>query len=196
MSSQAEEQIARMLVGGRKARTVRGTVTAVIDATHASVWLPVERRTATCFLPVGMAVAADYEVTVSIDGNTHTVTSIIDAPWTTTGITAASGWALTTGAYRITGGMVTVACKLDRTGSDITVSGGGNFSNVAVATLPAAIRPTSHPLDYVPFSWISTVCGGGGHLVPSTGVLTIDDAHSSGSLSTGDDFWLQLVYPL
>lgn len=193
---QAEQQVARLLAGGKKARTVRGTVTATIDGTHASVWLAAERRTATCHLPVGMAVAVDYDVLVSISSNTHTVVSILSAPWVTTGITAASGWALTIGAYRVQGGMVAAALKLDRTGSDITVSGAGNFANVQIATLPAAIRTTGHPLDFIPFSWISTVCGGGGHLVPSTGVLTIDDAHSSGSLGSGDDFWLQVIYPL
>lgn len=192
----AEEQVARLLVGGKQTRTVRGTVTALVDSTHASVWLPVERRTATCFLPAGMAVAVGYEVTVSIRDNTHTVASILSAPWTTTGFSAASGWSITAAAYRVTGGLVTVALEVVRTGSSVSVSSAGNFSNINVVTVPAAILPTGWPTIEIPCMWRGTYGAGGGHMVPGTGVVSVDDWHSSGTLDNGDTLAALIVYPL
>lgn len=192
----AEEQVARLLVGGKQTRTVRGTVTALVDSTHASVWLPTERRTATCYLPAGMMVAVDYEVLVSIDANTHTLIRILAAPWSTAGFSAASGWSITAAAWRIVGGMASVAIEVVRTGSDITVSSAGNFTNVNVITLPSAVWPTSWPTVEIPCLWRGTYGAGGGHMVPGTGVVSVDDWHSSGVLDNGDTLSALLVYPL
>lgn len=194
--SQAEAQVAALLVGGKKVRTVRGTVTAVIDGSHASVWLPAERRTATCYLPAGMMVAVDYEVLVSIDANTHTLVRILAAPWSTAGFSAASGWSITAAAWRIVGGMASVAIEVVRTGSSVTVSSAGNFSNINIITVPAAVLPTAWPIAEIPCLWRGTYGAGGGHMVPGTGVVSVDDWHSSGVLDNGDTLSALLVYPL
>lgn len=176
-------------------RYLVGVVVAMTDATHATVSVGSQVVTAGVPSDVGLVVP-DQRVRLSVQDNVWTVAGLLSAGWVTAGFSAASGWSITAAAYRVTGGMVTVALEVVRTGSSVSVSSAGNFANINVLTVPAAILPSAWPTVEIPCLWRGTYGAGGGHMVPGTGVVSVDDWHSSGTLDNGNTLTALIVYPL
>ena len=66
-----------------------------------------------------------------------------DSGWLTSGITAATGWSITSQKYRKMRGVVALYVVVSRTGADITPSTIGDTTNAKVCTLPANYRTTT-----------------------------------------------------
>jgi hypothetical protein len=57
------------------------------------------------------------------------------------GITAATGWSITSQTWNLKRGIFTFYMALTRTGADVAAASDGNIANVSVATIPAGQRP-------------------------------------------------------
>ncbi len=108
-----------------------------------------------------------------------------DSGWLTSGITAASGWSISSQEYRrrngITNGIITVS----RTGSAITVPSTGNIANTNIATLPSGFYNSSASTGMVLTAASGPLVGG---YISSAGVLIISAASSGSAIATGDSF--------
>lgn len=120
------------------ARHVVGAILASVDATHATVDLGSRVVTATC--PAGLGAPVGARVRVCIEGNTNTVTSILEdsgrVAFTTT--PTGSGW------YERIGRRVDV-CFVTTS----SLSAGGTAT---VTTLPEGFRPAQ---------FVAMACAGG-----------------------------------
>ncbi len=98
----------------------------------------------------------------------------------TSGVSAATGWSVSSVELRKVCGVVSINVAIERTGANLTASGTGSMSSVLMATLPAGYRPMS--------SWNAfgaTTTGDGRVRVLSDGTMTLDTWSSGGSINTG-----------
>lgn len=107
-------------------------------------------------------------------------------------VTPATGFSVVTTSYRTIGKKMWLLIQLSRTGAALTADSGGNFGDTAAATInDTALRPA--------FSWFgpyrATVTGGSCQL-NTGGVLTLTDAHSGSSISTGNNVYVYARYTI
>lgn len=111
----------------------------------------------------------------------------------TLGVTAATGFSLVKSQYRTIGKKMWLSLQLSRTGTAITASAAGNISDTDIATITdVSHRPAINWFG----TFRSTLTGGACQVEPTTGVVTIVDAHSGGSISTGDNVYAFAAYTI
>lgn len=187
---------ARLTAAQPSVRFVIGSVVAV-DAEGCEVDLGDGTTVEAIVSSTVGSVAVDQGVRLSVQQGTYVVESITDgAGWVTGGYTAFSGWGLDVAAYRQDGALLTHVLRINRTGGDINAGSTGNLSDSDVLQMPPETIPVGWPTNRIGMVWQAPNTMGSGHITISTGVLSLDDIHPNGSISTGD--WMQatFVYPM
>jgi len=111
--------------------------------------------------------------------------TIDDSGWLTSGITAASGWSMSSQQYRRLNGYVQGYVTLVRTGATIASTATGNWTNTDLAQLPSGFYNTTG----VSGSLLSSAFGGlSGGYIDNTGLLIITAASSGTTLTNGSTY--------
>jgi hypothetical protein len=108
-----------------------------------------------------------------------------DSGWLTSGITAASGWSVTSQEYRRVNGIVNGLIVVTRTGAAISVPSTGNIANTGIATLPSGFYNTSCPSGMVLTAGVGPMVGG---YISELGLLVITAMSSGATIASGADF--------
>lgn len=87
------------------------------------------------------AVAGEGVFCLSSGRDLFAIGRLASVDWLTSGITAASGWTVTSQRYRRVGPWVQVTFTVKRAGQPITAGATGNIANTPAASLPAGFRP-------------------------------------------------------
>lgn len=118
------------------------------------------------------------------DGN------VDDTGWLTSGITAATGWSISSQRYRRIGQVVEVLVAVKRTGAAITVSATGDVSDTAVCTVPTGFTTSgAHGLH----SQGGRVAA---YALLTNGIIYITACAPGGNIATGEALTIAGTYLL
>lgn len=106
----------------------------------------------------------------------------------TTGLVAASGFSVNNLFARRTAQVVTVDVYMERTGADLTLSG-GNLPDTAMCTVPAGWRPQHSTISG---SFDNGVTGFGGAVLGTDGIVTLRS--SAGTIGNGTNVRAQFIF--
>lgn len=106
----------------------------------------------------------------------------------TTGLTASTGWSVNNLFARRTAQVVTIDLYMERTGADLTLSG-GNLPDTAMCTVPAGWRPQHSTISG---SFDNGVTGFGGCVMGTDGIVTLRS--SAGTIGNGTNVRAQFVF--
>lgn len=185
-----------------------GLDNGIVTEVHSNGWATVDLGAKPVLAKVprslrGVVAKGSFTELIGVD-NVWFILSVLSEPkWVRSGFTASSGWTIPTDAdgklqagYRMQDGpYITVAVRLQRTGSTITASSTGHLADEIVGTVPMEAMPSGWPLNSIPFVWRTSWSIGGGFLGPLTGNLVLTDLHPNASISAGDQMQMQLTYP-
>jgi hypothetical protein len=105
-----------------------------------------------------------------------------DTGWIALGVTAASGYSVTTNQYRHWGPVVSVVIVLTRTGGAFTANSAGNVTDTTLCTITtAAAIPALQTYCAIQCSVTS-----GSALMNTNGTVVIADMHANSVISTDD----------
>jgi hypothetical protein len=109
-----------------------------------------------------------------------------DTGWlTSTVISAATGWSITSYNIRRLNGIVNGILTVSRSGGNVTVPATGNITNQNVATLTSGWYNTTSDSGMVLTNGSGPLTGG---YIQSNGTITISAMSSGATISTGDTF--------
>lgn len=109
-------------------------------------------------------------------------------------LTPAAGWSVVGDEYRIVGPWLFFDLSFERTGANLVANAQGNIADELVATIDdPALRPAMT-------NWVGLYragfTGGGALINGGSGNFTITSAHSTSTISTGDDVVIGGVYSI
>jgi hypothetical protein len=110
----------------------------------------------------------------------------------TTGITAGTGFSVSSQSWMMKNGMCTFTVTLTRTGADITTPASGNIADTIVATLPSGMRPA----HVTPAVGGSAGTREGSYSVGTNGDITLVRFVPSQTLGNGDTISVAGVFVL
>lgn len=110
--------------------------------------------------------------------------------------TAAAGWSLNNAQMVKTAGVITLNVVLQRTGANLVASATGDMADTAMGTINANWRPNSNfnaTADFgVPVQ--NSIGSGVANMTTSSGVITLRNWSSGGTISTGNNIGLTMTY--
>lgn len=121
----------------------------------------------------------------------------LDTGWVTasTGIAAATGWTLANAKYRVNNGVATIGFTATRTGAALAAaSAAGIVTKTAVATVPAALTPSTTNSAWSATGQSSTYAGSG-H-IDSGGIVQLTLGPASAALGTNAVLDVYATYSL
>jgi|688.fasta_scaffold11530_18 hypothetical protein len=148
---------------------------------------------------IGRIPTGTTSTTVSLGNHTHSIANVTglqtaldaklttaDTGWlTSTVISAATGWSVTSYNIRRLNGIVNGILTVSRSGGNITVPATGNITNQNVATLTSGWYNTTSDSGMVLTNGSGPLTGG---YIQSNGTITISAMSSGATISTGDTF--------
>lgn len=107
-----------------------------------------------------------------------------------------AGWTLSSAQATKTAGVITINILVTRSGANIVATAGGDLADTVVGTVAAAWRPNStifSTTDFAVPAQNSIGCGIA-NMPPSTGVLSLRNWSSNGTISTGNNIGFTMTY--